>query len=41
MRERELWDEYMIAYEDAIGATATKKAPWHVIPADQKCSRST
>lgn len=41
MRERELWDEYMIAYEDAIGATATKKAPRHVIPADQKCSRST
>lgn len=36
MRERELWDEYMTAYEDAIGATATKRAPWHVIPADQK-----
>lgn len=36
MRECELWDEYMIAYEDAIGATATKKAPWHVIPANQK-----
>ena len=36
MRERELWDEYMTAYEDAIGATAIKRAPWHVIPADQK-----
>ena len=26
----------MNAYEDAINATATEKAPWYVIPADDK-----
>ena len=34
--ERRHWDEYMEAFEDAINATATKWAPWHVIPADHK-----
>jgi len=34
--ERELWDEYQQAYEDAINATATKVAPWYVVPADNK-----
>lgn len=33
---REQWDEYDKAYEDCINATATKKIPWYVIPADQK-----
>jgi len=36
MAERERWGEYMDAYEDAINATATDKAPWYVIPADKK-----
>jgi PPK2 family polyphosphate:nucleotide phosphotransferase len=36
MIERERWGEYMDAYEDAINATATDKAPWYVIPADKK-----
>jgi PPK2 family polyphosphate:nucleotide phosphotransferase len=36
MKERALWDEYQKAYELAIGGTATKHAPWYVIPADQK-----
>jgi PPK2 family polyphosphate:nucleotide phosphotransferase len=31
-----LWDKYMAAYEDAIGNTATAKAPWYVVPADHK-----
>ena len=35
-REREHWDEYMRAYEDMIRATATKEAPWYVVPADNK-----
>ena len=35
-REREHWDEYMEAYEDMIRATATKEAPWYVVPADNK-----
>ncbi len=34
--ERERWDDYMAAYEAAIGATATEEAPWFVVPADHK-----
>jgi PPK2 family polyphosphate:nucleotide phosphotransferase len=34
--ERERWSDYMDAYEDAIRNTATKYAPWHVVPADNK-----
>ena len=34
--ERLKWDEYMRAYEDALGATSTRHAPWYVIPADNK-----
>ena len=34
--EREHWDQYMEAYEDMIRHTATKKAPWYVVPADNK-----
>lgn len=39
-RERELWDDYTKAYETAIGRTATKRAPWHVVPADAKWFRN-
>lgn len=34
--EREYWDEYMKAYEDAIEATAAEDAPWYILPADKK-----
>ena len=34
--ERQHWDAYMDAYEDAIRNTATKEAPWYVVPADNK-----
>jgi PPK2 family polyphosphate:nucleotide phosphotransferase len=34
--ERRHWKDYQVAYEDAIRATATKEAPWYVIPADHK-----
>ncbi|MDO4519792.1 MAG: polyphosphate kinase 2 family protein [Eubacteriales bacterium] len=34
--ERELWEEYDEAYEDAVNETATKESPWYVLPADQK-----
>ena len=34
--EREYWNDYMNAYEDAIRHTATEYAPWYVVPADQK-----
>ncbi len=35
-RERGYWKQYMAAYEDLIRATATKEAPWFVVPADNK-----
>jgi len=34
--EREHWDNYMNAYEEMIQHTATKHAPWYVVPADNK-----
>ena len=36
LAERLEWDEYQRAYQDMIAATATERAPWLVIPADQK-----
>jgi PPK2 family polyphosphate:nucleotide phosphotransferase len=36
VREREYWDDYQDAYEDMIRNTATKRAPWYVVPADNK-----
>jgi PPK2 family polyphosphate:nucleotide phosphotransferase len=35
LETRERWDEYMAAYEEAITATSTGWAPWHVVPADR------
>jgi len=35
-KERQHWDAYMDAYQDMIRATATKQAPWYVVPADHK-----
>jgi PPK2 family polyphosphate:nucleotide phosphotransferase len=35
-RERNFWSDYMVAYEEAIRATASKHAPWFVVPADNK-----
>jgi PPK2 family polyphosphate:nucleotide phosphotransferase len=34
--ERDFWDDYMEAYEEMIQETATKDAPWRVVPADNK-----
>lgn len=36
VHERKFWGEYMRAYEEAIRATASKQAPWFVVPADKK-----
>ncbi len=36
VRERKYWDDYQVAFQDAIAATSTKSAPWYVIPADRK-----
>ena len=36
VRERKFWGDYMRAYEETIRATASKHAPWFVVPADNK-----
>ena len=36
IKEREHWDEYQKAFEEAISNTSTKNAPWYIIPADNK-----
>jgi PPK2 family polyphosphate:nucleotide phosphotransferase len=38
--EREYWDDYTEAYEDAISKTAAKRAPWTVVPANAKWYRN-
>ena len=35
-RERELWGDYMDAYEEMIRHTSTADSPWYVVPADNK-----
>lgn len=39
-QERELWDGYTEAYEEAISKTAAKHAPWIVVPANAKWYRN-
>ena len=39
-KERDYWDEYTGAYEDAISKTAVKHAPWIVVPANAKWYRN-
>ena len=34
--ERDSWDAYMRAFEDALRATSAPSAPWYAIPADDK-----
>jgi PPK2 family polyphosphate:nucleotide phosphotransferase len=34
--ERERWDDYINAYEEALRATSRPWAPWYAIPADDK-----
>jgi polyphosphate kinase 2 (PPK2 family) len=38
--ERDSWDAYMAAYEDAISAARSKRGPWFVIPANHKWFRN-
>ncbi len=38
--ERPFWDDYMRAYEDAMRATSTIRAPWYVIPSNKKWFRN-
>jgi PPK2 family polyphosphate:nucleotide phosphotransferase len=36
LKERELWYDYQVVFEDAINRTSKSHAPWYVIPADEK-----
>ncbi len=36
IHERASWGDYMKAYEDMIVHTATPRAPWYVVPSDNK-----
>ena len=38
--ERDLWDDYTVAYEDALNRCSTKESPWYVIPANNKWFRN-
>jgi PPK2 family polyphosphate:nucleotide phosphotransferase len=40
LEDRALWEQFQTAYEEAIAATSTKRAPWFVVPADRNWSRN-
>jgi PPK2 family polyphosphate:nucleotide phosphotransferase len=39
LKERDLWDSYMKAYEDVLSKTSTPYAPWYIVPANRKWVR--
>lgn len=40
LKERAFWDQYMVAFEDAINHCSTEYAPWYVVPANKKWYRN-
>lgn len=40
LADREKWDEYQRAFEDAISETSAEHAPWYVVPANRKWYRN-
>jgi PPK2 family polyphosphate:nucleotide phosphotransferase len=36
LHERNYWKQYRKAYEACLGATSSRHAPWHIVPADDK-----
>jgi len=40
LAERAHWDEYRVAYEDALRECSRADAPWYVVPADRKWYRN-
>jgi PPK2 family polyphosphate:nucleotide phosphotransferase len=40
LKERERWDEYEKAYEDALEKCSTERAPWTIVPANKKWVRN-
>jgi len=39
LEERQHWDQYLSAYEEAINATATRRCPWYIIPSDDRANQ--
>lgn len=40
LEDRERWELYTAAYQDALARTTTEHAPWYVVPADKKKVRN-
>jgi PPK2 family polyphosphate:nucleotide phosphotransferase len=40
LKERDLWNDYQHAYEDAMAMTSSGWAPWYIVPADHKWFRN-
>ncbi len=40
LAERQRWDEYRAAFEEAISETSTKRAPWYLVPANRNWLRN-
>ncbi len=40
LEDRALWDDFRVAYHDAIKRTSTAHAPWFVVPADRNWVRN-
>ena len=40
VKERLLWDDYQIAFQDAMNSCSTEYAPWYVVPANRKWYRN-
>lgn len=40
VKEREYWDQYIEAYQDALRECSTECAPWYVIPSNKKWFRN-
>ena len=38
VKERDRWKDYTEAYEACLGATSTDRAPWYIVPADDKAN---
>ena len=39
-KEREYWDDYTAAYEDALNECTSRRRPWFIVPADKKWFRN-
>ncbi len=40
LEDRALWDQYRVAYNDALSETSVEHAPWYIVPGDRKWVRN-